>query len=232
MSVIVPTVEREFPPIRFWSITMAADRFSMTSTLGRPYLGIRLRTNAVYVSLSWRPASAAMVSKTSDDLPEPDTPVKTVIFRLGMRTETFFRLFSRAPAISMTLVSTVAPQLVGRGRAGGPPADDGARPGGGSQRLSRRNLRTDRGKKIAVISAGHRTARSREWCAAQEPPPQPGFPNSSREADTVADSGFHSATVPSQPGMVDGAANTLDRNPTGHTRICTAASSSGFPAIS
>ena len=42
-----------------------------------------------------------MVSKTIDDFPEPETPVKMVSFRFGMRTETFWRLFSRAPRISM-----------------------------------------------------------------------------------------------------------------------------------
>src|SRR5687767_3946020 len=52
-------------------------------------------------SLSRRWASVAMVSNTMDDLPEPDTPVKMVILRLGMRRETFFRLFSRAPRSSM-----------------------------------------------------------------------------------------------------------------------------------
>jgi hypothetical protein len=43
--------------------------------------------------------SAAMVPKTSDDLPEPETPVKTVILRFGISSETFLRLFSRAPRI-------------------------------------------------------------------------------------------------------------------------------------
>src|SRR3712207_8720970 len=47
------------------------------------------------VSFNWRCASAAMVSKTSDDFPEPDTPVKTVICCLGMSSETSLRLFSR-----------------------------------------------------------------------------------------------------------------------------------------
>ena len=42
-----------------------------------------------------------MVSKTREDLPEPDTPVKIVIFLLGILRDTFFRLFSRAPLISM-----------------------------------------------------------------------------------------------------------------------------------
>src|SRR5688572_4190616 len=52
-------------------------------------------------SLSRRWASVAIVSNTMDDLPEPETPVKMVILRLGMRRETFFRLFSRAPRSSM-----------------------------------------------------------------------------------------------------------------------------------
>src|ERR1044072_9499116 len=42
-----------------------------------------------------------MVSNTMDDFPEPDTPVKMVIFRFGICRETFLRLFSRAPLISM-----------------------------------------------------------------------------------------------------------------------------------
>ena len=41
--------------------------------------------------------SAAMVAKTSELLPEPDTPVKTVSRRFGSSTLTSLRLFSRAP---------------------------------------------------------------------------------------------------------------------------------------
>ncbi|GIN13890.1 hypothetical protein J26TS2_37570 [Shouchella clausii] len=52
-------------------------------------------------SFSKRVDSAAMVSKTIDDLPEPETPVKIVIFRLGMRKCTFLRLFSLAPEMTM-----------------------------------------------------------------------------------------------------------------------------------
>ena len=48
-------------------------------------------------SYSWRCASVAIVSNTTDDLPEPDTPVKIVISRFGMRSEMSLRLFSRAP---------------------------------------------------------------------------------------------------------------------------------------
>ena len=41
--------------------------------------------------------SAAMVPNTSDDLPDPETPVNTVSRRLGISTLTSFRLFTRAP---------------------------------------------------------------------------------------------------------------------------------------
>ena len=41
--------------------------------------------------------SAAIVSKTSELLPEPDTPVNTVSRRFGMSRSMFRRLFSRAP---------------------------------------------------------------------------------------------------------------------------------------
>src|SRR5262245_14237281 len=38
-----------------------------------------------------------MVPNTSEDLPEPETPVNTVSRRLGSSTLTSLRLFSRAP---------------------------------------------------------------------------------------------------------------------------------------
>ncbi|MFC6452592.1 hypothetical protein [Paenibacillus vulneris] len=57
--------------------------------------------NALNVSFSSRRASAPIVSKTSDDLPEPDTPVKTVSFRFGTKSVTSFKLFSRAPFMKM-----------------------------------------------------------------------------------------------------------------------------------
>src|SRR5687768_7702394 len=41
--------------------------------------------------------SAAIVSKTSELLPEPDTPVNTVRRRFGISTLTSLRLFTRAP---------------------------------------------------------------------------------------------------------------------------------------
>ena len=41
--------------------------------------------------------SAAMVENTSDDLPDPETPVNTVSRRLGISMLMSLRLFSRAP---------------------------------------------------------------------------------------------------------------------------------------
>ena len=37
------------------------------------------------------------MSKASDDLPDPDSPVKTIMAFLGRSRETFFRLCSLAP---------------------------------------------------------------------------------------------------------------------------------------
>ena len=50
--------------------------------------------------------SAAIVSKTSELLPDPETPVNTVNRRFGMSRLTSRRLFSRAPRTS------IAPQSV------------------------------------------------------------------------------------------------------------------------
>jgi hypothetical protein len=48
-----------------------------------------------------------MVSKTKLDLPEPETPVNTVIWVLGMSRDKFVRLFSRAPRITMEFRSVM-----------------------------------------------------------------------------------------------------------------------------
>src|ERR1044071_3297355 len=52
-----------------------------------------------------------MVSKASEDLPEPETPVTTVSFSTGMVNETFFRLLTRAPRtmIASWLMSEIEP---------------------------------------------------------------------------------------------------------------------------
>src|SRR5690625_4175766 len=56
--------------------------------------------------------SAAIVSKTSELLPDPDTPVKTVRRRLGRSTSTSLRLFSRAPRTLMRSCASAAGVVV------------------------------------------------------------------------------------------------------------------------
>src|SRR5215470_5906686 len=45
-----------------------------------------------------------MVSKASDDLPEPDTPVTTVKVLCGISKSMFLRLWTRAPRTTMVSV--------------------------------------------------------------------------------------------------------------------------------
>src|SRR5690606_29849946 len=109
-SVTVPTVERGFAPIRSWSTMIAVVSPSSTSTSGRAIDGMNPCTKALYVSLISRWDSAAIVSNTSDDFPDPETPVKTEIRRFGISTETSFRLFSRAPrTLIMSWLSATQP---------------------------------------------------------------------------------------------------------------------------
>lgn len=95
--MIVPTVERVLPPIRRWSMTITGVRPSMCSTSGRVHFGSRFLAKGGKVSLSWYPASAAIVSNTSEDFPEPDTPTRTTRRLRGMSRSTSRRLFVRAP---------------------------------------------------------------------------------------------------------------------------------------
>jgi hypothetical protein len=96
-SVAVPTVERGLVPIRSWSTRIAVVRPSSTSTSGRAIVGMKPCTKVLYVSLISRCDSAAIVPKTSELLPDPETPVNTVSRRFGSSTLTSFRLFTRAP---------------------------------------------------------------------------------------------------------------------------------------
>src|SRR5271154_4059775 len=50
-----------------------------------------------------------MVSKASEDFPEPDSPVKTTSLSRGISTSTFFRLCSRAPRI--VIVRRLLPEV-------------------------------------------------------------------------------------------------------------------------
>jgi hypothetical protein len=83
--------------MRSWSTMMAGGEALEHVDVGPRQRGMKPCKKALYVSLIMRCDSAAMVPNTSDDLPEPETPVNTVSRRLGMSTFTSFRLFSRAP---------------------------------------------------------------------------------------------------------------------------------------
>lgn len=107
-SVTVPTVERTLAPMRSWSRMIAVVRPSSESMSGRARVGMNPWTKALYVSLMRRCDSAAIVPKTSELLPDPETPVNAVSRRFGMSRLTSRRLFSRAPRTSM------APQSVAR----------------------------------------------------------------------------------------------------------------------
>jgi len=47
------------------------------------------------------------VSNASDDLPDPERPVKTMSWLRGSSTVRFFRLCSRAPLMSIESVDTL-----------------------------------------------------------------------------------------------------------------------------
>src|SRR3954454_12571131 len=131
-SVAVPTVERGLAPIRSWSTRIAVVRPSSRSTSGRANDGMKPCTKALYVSLISRWDSAAIVSNTSELLPEPETPVNTVSRRFGISTLTSLRLFTRAPTtrirswlsasgsaaecVSVVLAVVIGTPSVGRGR--------------------------------------------------------------------------------------------------------------------
>ena len=55
-----------------------------------------------------------MVSKASEDLPEPESPVNTTSWSRGISRSTFLRLCSRAPRIAITRVPSGAVWRRGR----------------------------------------------------------------------------------------------------------------------
>ena len=136
-SVAVPTVERGSAPSRCWSTMIAVVSPSSTSTSGLASVGMKPCTKLLYVSLISRCDSAAIVSNTSELLPEPETPVNTVRRRFGISTLTSLRLFSRAPCtrirswlsatcsagdcVSVLVAMLIVSPSVGRGPPSRPP---------------------------------------------------------------------------------------------------------------
>ena len=104
--------------------------------------------------------SAAMVSKTSELLPEPDTPVNTVSLRFGSSTLTSLRLFTRAPVTrirswvsatcGVTDSAAVAVLIMGSSGVGRLSAD--VRSASSAQRTSKMRI---------MLPAGSRKAQSR-----------------------------------------------------------------------
>src|SRR6478752_4427972 len=94
---MVPTVERGFLEVDFWSIDTAGDRPSMKSTSGLSIWPRNWRAYADSDSTYRRWPSAKIVSNASDDLPDPDRPVNTMSLSRGRSRSTLRRLCSRAP---------------------------------------------------------------------------------------------------------------------------------------
>src|SRR5262245_33147370 len=111
MSVIVPTVERGFEPTVFWSIDTTGERPLTKSTSGFLSWPTNRFANVDIDASSRRCPSAYNVSNANDDFPDPLTPVTTTSLSRGISTSTFFRLFSRAPRIS--IVVRIGPSSTG-----------------------------------------------------------------------------------------------------------------------
>src|SRR5919206_4437193 len=94
---MVPTVERGFRDVDFWSMEIAGESPSMKSTSGFSIWPRNWRAYADNDSTYRRCPSAYSVSKASEDLPEPDRPVNTMSLSRGRSSVTFLRLCSRAP---------------------------------------------------------------------------------------------------------------------------------------
>ena len=108
-SVTVPTVERGFRLVVFWSMEITGLKPVILSTSGRCIWPMKPRAYEEKVSMYRRWPSAKIVSKAKDDLPEPLKPVITVSFFLGIDTLMFFRLCTRAPTTSIFPSSFICP---------------------------------------------------------------------------------------------------------------------------
>src|SRR5207342_2297505 len=94
---MVPTVERGFLEVDFWSIDTAGESPSMKSTSGLSIWPRNWRAYAESDSTYRRWPSAKIVSKARLDLPDPDSPVNTMRASRGRSRLTSRRLCSRAP---------------------------------------------------------------------------------------------------------------------------------------
>ena len=88
----MPTVERGFLLVVFWSIEIAGDNPSMYSTSGLFICPKNCLAYAERDSTYLLCPSAYKVSNASEDLPDPESPVNTINLSLGISRLTFFRL--------------------------------------------------------------------------------------------------------------------------------------------
>src|SRR6185295_13733222 len=109
-----------------------------------------------------------MVPNTSDDLPEPETPVNTVSLRLGISRLTSFRLFTRAPWTRIRSWRSAACGLDVAMREPGPPSAGGqrARDPAARETPERGHQRVEVGP--SVVQGQRRPDRGLEAEAAQD----------------------------------------------------------------
>jgi hypothetical protein len=93
MLVLVPTVERGLRLVRCWSTLTDGMSPEIESTGGFDSQGDTKPSSSWY----WRWPSLLRMSNPRVDLPDPDSPVRTMSWFLGSERLTFFRLCSRAP---------------------------------------------------------------------------------------------------------------------------------------
>src|SRR3989344_3546959 len=98
---MVATVERGLLERLFWSMEIAGDRPDISSTSGFCICRKNCRAYAESDSTYLRWPSAKIVSNAKDDFPLPDSPVNTTILLRGISTEIFFRLWVRAPFMTI-----------------------------------------------------------------------------------------------------------------------------------
>src|SRR5699024_2448464 len=96
-SVTVPTVERGFLLVVFWSIEIAGLNPSIESTSGLSICPKNCLAYADKLSTYRLCPSAYKVSKANELFPEPDKPVITTNLSLGISTSRFFKLCVLAP---------------------------------------------------------------------------------------------------------------------------------------
>src|SRR3989344_9535576 len=94
---MVATVEGGLLERLFWSMEIAGESPDISSTSGFCICRKNCRAYAERDSTYLRCPSAKIVSKASEDFPDPESPVKTIILFRGISTLISLRLCVRAP---------------------------------------------------------------------------------------------------------------------------------------